>query len=139
MPFQPRMTPKKRAFLEAYCGEGEAKGNATEAARLAGFTSPSKQGRKIKKQLFAEILNRQQELKAANKLSPDELMEILAVIARDPTDRNRIKALELIAKIEGMLDGKLLITIDRRDIAAKLDEHRQLLLSAGIVDAEVSD
>ena len=131
------LTTKKRAFLDAYFGP--ANQNAVEAARLAGFAMPQKVAKRVTKSLFKEIRNREQELKAANQVSATELMEILATICRDPTSRDRIKAIELVAKIEGMLSEKIQISVDRREISKKLDEQRNLLLAAGIVEAEVTN
>jgi phage terminase small subunit len=39
------LTYKQRLFVSAYIGE--AKGNATEAARIAGYSSPDKQGSQL--------------------------------------------------------------------------------------------
>jgi len=96
------LTPKQQLFIEAYLGA--AKGNATEAARLAGYkgndvTLCAVGAENLRKPRIAEaVKDRLSENK--NILSADEVLEGLSKIARNTNEetKDRIKAYELMGK-----------------------------------------
>lgn len=126
-PEQPKtraLSGKQRAFVLAYVGE--ARFNATEAARMAGYKDPEQSGWENKQNL--EIRARIDELLEANTLSPAEVLRELTdvgmrglhefvTITRYDADGNpvaakmdasaKIKSLELIGKAHGQFTEKV--------------------------------
>ncbi len=107
------LTSKQRRFIDCYSG------NATEAARLAGYAHPQSQGQRllnnveIKKAIAereqhesrTQILTRQerQEMwtRIASGKEPDRKLVNGEVIEIPVAMRHRLKALECLAKSEG--------------------------------------
>lgn len=99
-----KLTYKQQLFVEAYLGA--AKGNATEAARLAGYkgndqTLASVGAENLKK---PQIASRVRARVDAVGMSADEVLNELAAVARIPASeepksvQNKVKALELLGK-----------------------------------------
>lgn len=125
-----RRTKKADLFIQAYIGE--ARYNATEAARIAGYRAPRTSGPTLRKKYQAEIDQLMASAKDRLKVTPDEAMEILAEVARERGNRDRIRAVELILKVHGMLNDKVNLTLDRTQLQRDLDlvlaqikEHKQ--------------
>lgn len=110
------LPPKRRAFVLAYCGE--AAGNATEAARIAGYKVPNPEGSRLL--AFASvaeavaIVGAPAESKAI--ASVEEMQEMLTRVARGEEDDesanpmgNRLKAIDLLGKMQGAF-------IERREV-----------------------
>ena len=108
---------KFRAFLAAYVGE--AKLNGVEAARMAGYANPSKAFVQLRKRRAAEIAEAELAFRDQLQMGWAEVAEGIAAVARDAMHKDRLKALELLAKIHGKLDPKLSIQFDR----ATLEKH----------------
>lgn len=76
------LSPKRRAFVLAYCGE--AGGNATEAARRAGYAAPTNQGSRLL--TFADVTAAILALRAPEEetriATIQELRELWTRIAR---------------------------------------------------------
>lgn len=95
-----KLTHKQQLFVEAYLGV--AKGNATEAARLAGYKQPHSQGPRLLENV--EICSRVRARVEAVGMTADEVLNELAAVARIPVDhepksvQNKVKALELLGK-----------------------------------------
>lgn len=95
-----KLTHKQQLFVEAYLGV--AKGNATEAARLAGYKQPQMHGSRLMKN--DEIASRVRARVEAVGMTADEVLNELAAVARIPADydpksvQNKVKALELLGK-----------------------------------------
>ena len=109
------LTPKQRAFVKAY--RGQAKGNATEAARLAGYKHP--------RQMGSENLTKPDIQQALGTTptsnpriaSPERIREWWSGVfeGREEPDAklsDRLKAAELLAKSGGMF-------IERRELTGK--------------------
>ena len=99
------LTGKQKAFVEAYCGE--AKGNATEAARLAGYSSPEGSAAKNmgKGKIREAVEKRMAEVREARgALTPEECHELWARMARDLSvmPKDRLAAVRDAAKAMGM-------------------------------------
>jgi phage terminase small subunit len=122
------MTRRREAFLDAYFGI--AKLNATEAARIAGFRHPRVAGTWQVNQLREVIDSRMVELRNARIMSADEVLEHLASIGRDVQHKDRVKALELMARINGLVSDKLSVSIDHRQIKADLDAEFHVIQQA---------
>jgi len=114
------LTTKQEAFVAAYLGA--AHGNATEAARMAGYQKPGQQGHRLLKnvQIAARV---QEQVKRAAASADDVLAELadialapwtefIEVLSRDretgrPTKvkmdlTNKVKALELLGKYHSL-------------------------------------
>lgn len=109
-----KLTLKQQLFVEAYLGA--AKGNATEAARLAGYRQPQSQGPRLLQNV--EISSRVRAKLDAVGMSSDEVLNELAAIGRadwrefvevaynrngDVVDakiilKDKVRALELLGK-----------------------------------------
>ena len=125
-----RRTKKADLFIQAYVGE--ARYNATEAARIAGYRAPRTSGPTLRKKYQPEIDKLMEAAKDKLKVSPDEAMEILAQVARERGNRDRVRAVELILKVHGMFNDKMTLTLDRTQLQRDLDtvlqqlkEHKQ--------------
>lgn len=95
------LTQKQRLFCEHYA----ACGNLTEAAKLAGYSSPNKQGsQQLQNQnVRAYYDSLLVEVKNARIMDAVERQEILTQIARDEERqaKDRIKAIDQLSKIQG--------------------------------------
>ena len=95
------LTAKQKAFVEAYTG------NATEAAKLAGYsevTAYSSGQRLLKQPQIAEAIRaREQERQAPNIADREQRFAFWTSIMRDTNEstRDRLRASELLAKAEG--------------------------------------
>lgn len=111
---KPAITAKQRAFVDGYIRHG----NATQAAREAGFAWPNKQADQLmaKPVIKAEIARlgkkAQEAADKATIASTDELKEMLTAMARNPkvSAKDRIAACAQLARIFGMF-------IDRKELA----------------------
>ncbi len=110
-----KLTHKQEAFCRAYVGE--AKGNATEAARRANYKSPRVQGCENLTKPY--ILERIKELESAieessSTLSKEDIHRIWCEIARDSdaSYSDRLTALRDAARAKGMFIKKIEQKID---------------------------
>lgn len=92
---------KRRLFVEAYAGE--AKGNATEAARIAGYKQPQAQGSRLLKNV--EVSRALEELTKEHPtvLSGQQLREIWSEWTADEAldMQHRIAASKLLGQAGG--------------------------------------
>ena len=108
------LTPKQRSFVKAY--RGQAAGNATEAARLAGYKSPMVEGcRLLRNAKVAQAIGSTPQSNP-RIASPERLQEfwssVLEGVEEDARMTDRLKASELLAKAQGVF-------IERREITGK--------------------
>jgi hypothetical protein len=115
-----------KAFLAAY--EGEAKLNATEAARLAyggkrqgSLSAPAMIARDIRRRFPDLIEAAEERFRDKFRMSDDELDTHLSEISRDKQHKDRLRALELIARMKGRLNDKLQVTIDRKSMLKEIE------------------
>jgi len=114
------LTERQRRFVEAYVGKAE--GNATEAARLAGYSHETTQGPRL-----LENVGVREAIEAARKprtkraiATREERQEFLTRVMNDEDDsndngvemRDRLKACELLSKMQGDF-------IERREVEHK--------------------
>ncbi len=91
---------KQQLFVESYLGA--ANGNATEAARMAGYKQPHSQGPRLLENVG--IASRVRERVAEVGMTADDVLSELAAVARLPYDgdpkavQNKVRALELLGK-----------------------------------------
>jgi hypothetical protein len=123
-----RVTARFRTLIEAY--KGAAGQNATEAARIAGYSDPEKVGWRLKRR-FPEVFARaEQEVRDALIVQREEVQQRLADLVRNPKHRDHYKALELAAKMHGLLSEKVNVTIERPAINAQLDELIKAMMAS---------
>lgn len=121
------MNQRKRAFCEAYL----ISGNATDAAREAGYSPRS--ARSIGQRLLTfddvqEYLERRnQEISAANTAQMEEVRQFWTATMRDENTKpaDRLKASELLAKTYGAFLERLKVDADvkTREVMASLTEE----------------
>jgi len=97
------LTTKQALFVEAYCGV--ARGNASEAARIAGYAEKScamiGSTNLRKPKIAAAIDARMSEVESA--LSADEILTELSYLARyAERDSDKIRCLELLGKYRAL-------------------------------------
>ena len=130
-PTDRRLTQKQRLFVEAYVGE--ARGNATEAARLAGYkgrdTTLAQVGAEnLRKPYIASAIEKRAEemREASGALTPEEIHELWGDIARDTqqSTKDRLKASELAAKSQGMFLERLEVDVSGQvDVVAYIPSN----------------
>ena len=150
---QPKLTLKQQLFVDAYLGA--ANGNATEAARMAGYKSPHPEGSRLLRN--ATILARVNQKLEASGITADAVLaeladvgfadwrEFVEVLGRDKEGKptrtkmdltNKVKSLELLGK-------HLQLFIDRQIVDVNMREHRvgvpQSTLEAMFQPAEQSE
>lgn len=107
-------------MLEAY--KGPARMNATEAARLAGYSFPEKLGPYLKKKWAKLFEDAADEYVKQLAVSDEELDAAIANLVRSPNHRDHFKAIELVAKMKGKLDPKITVQMERSGLQAQIDE-----------------
>jgi hypothetical protein len=139
------LTTKQQEFVAAYIGE--AHGNATEAARMAGYAKPGQEGHRLLKN--AEIAMRVRNHVAEKFATADDVLRELADVAfadwRDfvevlAYDRegnpqkvkmdltNKVKALDLLGKHHQLF-------ADRLDLNVTVREHRVIGIPQNEIEA----
>ena len=97
------LPPKRQAFVLAYCGESQ--GNATDAARRAGYAKPHPEGSRLLR--FATVAAAIDALRTpaeeASVWSVSRLREFWTEIAQaaETNLRDRLRASELLGKSQG--------------------------------------
>jgi hypothetical protein len=131
-----RMTAKAKALLAAY--GGEARLNLTEAARIAGYSSPATQGWSLRRKWPEEFARVEDEFRRRLAISDEELDEIISSLARNPKHKDHFKAVELVCRLKGKLSEKVHITLDRPTLNRQLDELVALMVSSRAATVEVN-
>lgn len=126
------MTTKQTLFVEAYIGP--AKGNATEAARMAGYSGNSATLAQVGHENLRkpEIASLVEARLAAAQMEAHEMIAELTRVARLQSSLPamvacKVRALEILAKFHGLLSEKLLIQLDRQAIERELEECTERL------------
>lgn len=121
-----RLTPKIRAYFEVL--GTKAAMNTTAAATAVGYKHPSKAGHRVNK-AWPELYEKaRKKYLDSLVMSAREVDERLAAVARDPKHKDHVKALELLARMHGKLETKLLVGgIDRSTLNKELDDMLGLL------------
>lgn len=93
------LTPRQKRFVELFDG------NATEAARAAGFKNPNVYSNDLMKkpEIVAAIQAREKERNADGIMTREQRQIFWTMIARDTSQKttDRLRASELLAKSEG--------------------------------------
>lgn len=107
-----KITAKQRRFVQAYTGK--AQGNATEAARIAGYKHPNQKGPELVK--IGSIEKAIQEWAEANTVASvmdrTERQEMLSLIGRGGHElKDRIKSIDVLNKMDGLYVQKHELTV----------------------------
>lgn len=127
-----RLTEKQSAFIAAYLGE--ARGNATEAARIAGYSRPMQEGyrllrnadisARVKQHVAEKFATADAVLAELTDVAMADWRDFIEVIARDKAGKplkvrmdlsNKVKALELLGKHHQIFTEKQEIDINVRE------------------------
>ena len=125
----PKLTTKQELFIAAYIGE--AHGNATEAARIAGYAKPKEQGYEnlTKPHIAARVKTKVDNAHASADAVLEKLREIafapsfefVEILSRDKAGKplkvkmdlgNQVKSLELLGKYHQLFVDKQQIELD---------------------------
>ena len=101
------LTERQRRFVEAYVGKAE--GNATEAARLAGYSGDDAQlavrgSEAVRNRNIAAAIEEARKPRTRRAiLTREQRQELLTEFATDVTveHRDRLKAIEVLGKMQG--------------------------------------
>jgi phage terminase small subunit len=108
------LTPQQRAFCEYYA----ANGNATEAARQAGYNSPVRQAGNLMNDTrialyIAELATKESKVRIATAQERHEWWtRVMLGLEGDADMKDRLKASELLGKSQGDF-------IERKEISGK--------------------
>lgn len=98
-----KLTARRQAFVDAYTGP--AMGNASEAARLAGYAHAGVEGHRLLKnakiqQEIAKVSQPRQDAAIADRA---ERLQFYSMVMRDEAEstRDRARAAELLGKVQG--------------------------------------
>lgn len=122
------VSPKVKLFfhyLGSDCGlEGKA------AAEKAGYAWGATIGSKLRKKYPKTTQSVEDKYWEGLSLQPKEIHKHLSDIARDPTHRDRFRALELASRIHGMTSEKLQITMSRPQLLKAVDDEIASIMAA---------
>lgn len=125
-----RLTPRAARFFDVlFCS---AYGNATEAARIAGFSKPEVMGAEIKRRYPEAYAKAQQRAQEELQVSLDEAMQRLTDLVRDKEHKDHYKALETALRIHGVLDSKVNVILDKGELLRSYESRR---LDSPVLDA----
>jgi hypothetical protein len=129
-----KLTAKQQLFCEFYIGE--ANGNATEAARLAGYAGSDETLRAIGSQNLTKlnISDVCQERVNEVALSANKVLSELSEIALDKSEatRDRITALQLLGKYHKLFSERL-------DLSVQVSDWRTEAAKYGVTEQDVID
>lgn len=130
------MNKRQQAFVDALFGP--AKGNRTEAARIAGYSHPGVAGSRLYKQLSKSIQAQELTILDSARVEPWQIEQWLKRIAENTEERtqDRIKAMELLARMMGMLSEKMLITLDRQALQGAIQDQLSKLRESQVIDVQ---
>lgn len=105
------LTEKQKAFCDYYI---TCHGNATEAAKQAGYKAKNARGigaeNLTKPNILKYIQERMKVIESNRIASAEECMQILTSIARgEGKDSDKVKAIELVLRVNGSFNDKLSI------------------------------
>jgi len=128
-----RVVPSRvKKFFVAYASETAL--DPTKAARLIGYAHPNTQGPRLIKK-FPDVAEACAEAwREACGVKPDELLMHLAEVIRDKDHKDRMKAIELNAKVHGMLTERTIFELDRTKLLTQIDQRIAQLLQARALD-----
>lgn len=130
-----REIPRKvKRFWEEYVGEAACE--ATVAARLVGYKHPNTQGPRLVKKLPDVAEAARVAWVESCGVKPDELLKHLSEIVRDPDHKDRMKAIELNAKVHGMLSEKIIHDFDRQSLMRQIDARIAQLVQARALETD---
>jgi phage terminase small subunit len=100
------LTPKQQKFVEAYAG------NATEAARIAGYKSPEVEGHRLLRnaKIDRAIKDREKEPRKLRIATREERQKFWTDVMLDAEQRmnDRLKAAELLGKSNADFSEKII-------------------------------
>lgn len=125
------LTPKQRKFLSAYLADPERKG--TKAAELAGYGSPHVAASRLLKhaKIIAAVREASAQSDNAIILSVEQRKTELSKIAQHGEDNNRIKAVDVLNKMESVYIERQHVTFDGMDNAKLNEESAQVMALDG--------
>lgn len=122
-----KLTHKQQAFVDAYCGP--SKGNATDAARRAGYKGSERTIISIgaenltKPDIAAAIDERRQRVESKRIATIEEMQQLLTEIMRNDGNepRDRISATKELAKMQGAYAPTNVVVKAEVETKAKVD------------------
>lgn len=111
-------SPRQQVLIDHYLADPAR--NATAAARKAGYKNPRHDGSRIVRRFRELIEQKDSERQAAVGLKADQVLAEIAGIATDPTHKDRLRALELLAKMHGLMSDKPVS--DKKTLQTQLEE-----------------
>src|SRR5687768_10334724 len=100
----PVPSPRQQAVIDRYLADPRR--NATDAARQVGYKNPRQEGSRIIRQFRHLIDKKTEELSQSAGMKAETVLKELSQIATDVTHKDRLRALEILAKINGLMSDK---------------------------------
>ena len=131
------LTEKQRRFVEAYVGA--ACGNATEAARLAGYSGDDVSlaalaSENLRKPIIAEAIKAASKpIRKAAIMDQVERQELLTQIAKSAEEetRDRLRSVELLGKMQGDFIERSVVEVKAADaMRSQLERLRKTMSTA---------
>ena len=113
-----KLTSRVKRFLTFF--ETTAQLDAVEAARMTGYTAPHQAASKLERIWFDKLEDARVRVRGKLVMDATETQQRIAAVARDITHKDHVRALELVARIHGLLSDKLDIKVSRGDVASHL-------------------
>lgn len=113
-----KLTTRVKRFLTFY--ETTAQLDPVEAARLVGYSAPHQIASKLSQQWADKLEEIQVRVRGKLSMSAEETRQRVAAVARDINHKDHVRALELNARMHGLLSDKLDIRVSRADLVSNI-------------------
>lgn len=126
---KPRVTRKATRFRQQYMAQQWT--DPVEAARIVGYQFPEKEAPKLLEKLEHLIEQDKDEFRRSEHMDSVEVQQWLAKIGRGQirASTQQVTALQLVARINGLIDAELNLNFSRRDVEKALEHRTSELLT----------
>lgn len=115
---QRRLTARiKRAFLYY---EGECLLDLISAARKAGYTNPYRSAQMLQSIWGDKLAEIEDRVKSSVVLTSKDVLGRLSVVAQDVRHKDHVRALEILARVHGLLSDKMDVRVDLSTLTQQL-------------------
>lgn len=128
---QRKMSRRIKKLFNAYLGE--AAGNGAKAAEIAGYSLPARSAHRLLKEHKEVLKDLEDKWNKESTLQSSRIDLLLSEIAvsKEEQSRDRIRAMEILAKLQGRLNEK--VQLDKTQLVKDLDTAVEKLVTAKIL------
>ena len=108
--------------------------NGPDAARRAGYKHPVTMGNRLAREpaIRAALDEKLVDMRDTLRMEAEEVVSLLTDIARDKEHKDRLAALDRLARIHGLYNDKIAIETNRRALLDAIDEEIKRLTPSSI-------